>query len=169
MVHAFGFTTLRGHHPQHGLLSVLGILTCCTSLQCSCSFNGSGSFIATWPELQWWRNRELAIISIIQLWEFWFSEICHDLEVSSNRGTPKSSICRWIFHEINQPAIGDPHLWESSFLRFFFQPPLGKIGESHQAMANLRRVGQLFQNLLARWDWGMQGQKLGLSTNGDPQ
>jgi hypothetical protein len=126
MVYAFGFTTLRGHHPQHGLLSVLGILTCCTSLQCSWSFNGSGSFIATWPELQWWRNRELAIISMIQLWEFRFSEICHDLEVSSNRGTPKSSICRWIFHEINQPAIGDPHLWKSSFLRFFSPATTGE-------------------------------------------
>ena len=35
-------------------------------------------------------------------------------EVSRNRGTSESSISRWIFHEINHPAIkGYPHFMET--------------------------------------------------------
>ena len=39
-------------------------------------------------------------------------EISCCMDVSWNRGTPKSSIYRWISHEINHPAIGVPPFME---------------------------------------------------------
>ena len=38
-----------------------------------------------------------------------FSRLSHTMEVSWNRAPPKSSIYRWIFHEINHAFWGDSH------------------------------------------------------------